>query len=104
MNRSRERLGVSCLSGLVIHRETVLRQWSEGVGEVIAGLPKDLVERTGMSFYTLRGALLALDIPEIDFIQIPTNLLDRRWEDASIFTLAQARGKHVFLRSVFLQG
>ena len=37
-------------------------------------------------------------------VQIPTNILDRRFENAGVFELAKAKKKDVYIRSIFLQG
>ena len=49
-------------------------------------------------------AYWGLETKGIDFIQLPSNLLDRRFEDAGIFQLALERKKQIYIRSVFLQG
>jgi aryl-alcohol dehydrogenase-like predicted oxidoreductase len=40
----------------------------------------------------------------INIIQVPANILDRRFEVIGVFKKAQERDKEVFVRSVFLQG
>jgi len=37
-------------------------------------------------------------------VQLPTNILDRRFEKAGVFQLAESKRKKIYIRSVFLQG
>ena len=62
------------------------------------------VKHTGVSLYSPDKALDALDIEDIEMIQIPVNILDRRFEKAGVFELADEKKKRLYLRSVFLQG
>ena len=46
----------------------------------------------------------ALSSDIVDMVQIPANMLDRRFEKAGVFDRAADLGKRVYIRSVFLQG
>jgi len=37
-------------------------------------------------------------------VQIPTNILDRRFEKVGVFRIADEKEKKIYIRSVFLQG
>jgi aryl-alcohol dehydrogenase-like predicted oxidoreductase len=63
-----------------------------------------LVEQLGFSLYSPELALSALRSDGISMIQIPSNLLDRRFEEAGVFSESERQGKHVYVRSIFLQG
>jgi aryl-alcohol dehydrogenase-like predicted oxidoreductase len=54
--------------------------------------------------YTPARAVQALESDLFDMIQVPANILDRRFADAGVFNLADGKGKQVYIRSVFLQG
>jgi aryl-alcohol dehydrogenase-like predicted oxidoreductase len=63
------------------------------------------VEFIGASVYTPPQALEALDDPRIQHLQIPINILDRRWKQAAVDqAIARRPELVVHARSVFLQG
>ncbi|MBF0485506.1 MAG: aldo/keto reductase [Candidatus Omnitrophica bacterium] len=99
------RLKVDQLEGLLLHHEDSVRFWDKGLGDLLQELVRQgKVKSIGVSFYAPPKALAALDINGIDLIQVPANILDKRFEDAGVFKKSQERGKKVFVRSVFLQG
>ena len=99
------RLGVTRLSGLMLHHEKSLELWDEGLSEELNQvLELGFARRVGVSLYSPERALEALRKEEVSFIQIPTNILDCRFEAAGVFQLADNLGKDVYIRSVFLQG
>ena len=99
------RLGFPKLHGLMLHRENLLDFWEEGLGETLQSfLNEGLVEHIGVSVYTPEAAVRALRRVGIDLVQLPSNLLDRRFEEAGVFREAQHCGKQIYGRSVFLQG
>ena len=105
VEESLRKLGVNRLEGLLLHHEDGLRYWDKGLGRALRGLVGEgRVKSIGASFYTPQQALAALDIDGIDLIQVPANILDRRFEDAGVFRKARTLNKQVFVRSVFLQG
>ena len=65
---------------------------------------KGYVEHVGISVYEPDQALAALSLEGIEAIQVPTNILDRRFLQWEIPTRAERRGIAVFVRSVYLQG
>jgi aryl-alcohol dehydrogenase-like predicted oxidoreductase len=104
-DESIKRLGVSCLSGMMLHREELLSLWDKGLAEILHGFVlSGRVKQIGVSVYSPKKALQALNTDGIDIIQIPTNILDRRFENAGVFKLADKKKKQVYIRSIFLQG
>ncbi|MCX5679379.1 MAG: aldo/keto reductase [Candidatus Omnitrophica bacterium] len=102
---SLRRLKINRLEGLLLHCEEGLKLWNDGLGDSLTELVvAKKVKSIGVSFYTPKKALEALDIYGIDLIQVPANILDRRFEDAGVFKKAGEFGKNVFVRSIFLQG
>jgi len=90
---------------LLLHDEDGLDHWDKGAGEILRELSdKGAVKSVGASFYTPQKAFDALDIDGIDMIQVPANILDRRFENIGVFVKAKERNKDVFVRSIFLQG
>lgn len=67
-----------------------------------------LIARLGVSVYSVEEALQALEDPAIEFIQLPHNLLDRRWQQAGFAEAVAARQQKapvvIQTRSAFLQG
>ena len=58
----------------------------------------------GVSLYTPEQALAALATPGVDAIQLPTNILDRRFTRSGVFDEARRCGVAIFVRSVYLKG
>lgn len=58
----------------------------------------------GVSVYTPIEAMKALEYPEIDIIQIPYNVFDRRLDKCGFFEKAEEKGIEVYARSSLLQG
>jgi aryl-alcohol dehydrogenase-like predicted oxidoreductase len=103
--KSLERLQVPSLYCLMLHREDWLDILNQGLEKTLQTLLLDgTVQHLGASLYTpaMAGRALASDI--FDLIQVPANILDRRFADAGVFNLADEKGKQVYIRSVFLQG
>ena len=93
LERSLKNLGVPSLYAILFHREEnldylpVLRKWQE----------KGAVRFVGTSV----DGVLPLGIGDCDAVQIPSNVLDRRFLSLIKATDRKAR---VFVRSVYLQG
>lgn len=106
VEESLARLGVSKLHGLLMHKEELLDEWrsSRTVLFQQRTVLEGMVEHIGVSVYSPERALQAIDTDGIDIVQIPSNILDRRFERAGVFERAKARGMEVYVRSVFLQG
>jgi aryl-alcohol dehydrogenase-like predicted oxidoreductase len=102
---SRARLKVPQLWGGLLHSEEQLDDWIDSVGEVLTQARRSgLVARIGVSIYSPARALQALQLDNVDLVQVPANIFDRRMERAGVFAKARERGKDVFIRSVYLQG
>ncbi|KAF0233643.1 MAG: putative Aldo/keto [Desulfovibrionaceae bacterium] len=98
-----ERLGVDTLAGILFHRESALESWdSGGLDSAQALLDNHLASQVGVSCYQPQAAFDALSRPGVDVLQVPANILDRRF--AQVCTAALKQGKTLMLRSVFLQG
>jgi len=105
VERSLTRLGVDSLFGLLVHKESYLDQFHKGLEETLSKIiEKGLVRNIGISIYSPERALEALKKQVISIVQIPTNLLDRRFEAAGVFREAGQCNKQIYVRSIFLQG
>ncbi|SDK53775.1 Predicted oxidoreductase [Maridesulfovibrio ferrireducens] len=105
IRESLERLKIKSFYGFMLHKEDQLSEWDEGLGEQLQKVQADgLAEYIGVSVYSTEKALQALNTEGIDIIQVPSNILDRRFERAGVFEKAAQLGKTLYVRSVFLQG
>jgi aryl-alcohol dehydrogenase-like predicted oxidoreductase len=102
---SLKNIGVARLYGVMLHREEMLALWHKGLAEILSRLvAKGMVLKVGVSVYSPEKAIDAINTEGIDMVQIPTNILDRRFEKAGVFEIAKAKKKEVYIRSIFLQG
>jgi aryl-alcohol dehydrogenase-like predicted oxidoreductase len=102
---SRERLGRSPVWGMLLHREELLPQLSGRLGTILREWrARGSIRHLGVSVYTEEGMARALETPDIEIIQAPLSPLDRRMRRAGLIADAEAAGKKLFVRSVFLQG
>lgn len=98
------RLRVPRLWGLLLHDEDQLDEW-DSLRDAAASLRRlGLCDFIGASVYSPDRALQALEIEGLDIVQVPANVFDRRMHRAGVFARADAAGKKVVCRSVFLQG
>jgi aryl-alcohol dehydrogenase-like predicted oxidoreductase len=105
LKKSLNNLGVESLYGLMLHREDMLDLWEKGLGEHLMDIvDSGRVKHIGVSVYLPERAVQALNTKGISMVQLPTNLIDRRFEKAKVFGLADDAGKTIYIRSIFLQG
>jgi len=98
-------LGIDKLHGILLHKEEYLNYWYDGLGETLIGFRSEgLVEHLGVSVSNPEFAKMALEEKDITIIQVPSNILDRRFERAGIFNKVVEKKKTIYIRSVFLQG
>ena len=99
-------LGVEALDTLLLHRWAHFRGFGGRLFRHLERL-KDAgtVKRLGASVYTPAEALEAVEVPSVEHLQLPFNLLDTRLITGG-FEAALARRSDVVIhaRSVFLQG
>lgn len=103
VRRSIDKLNVNQLYGFMAHRLEDFKS-NSFLSALDYLKEKRLILKGGVSVYTPDEAKKALKSPELDILQIPFNLLDRRWVDLEIFKIAQDNNVQLFLRSIFLQG
>ena len=97
------KLNIKSLYALLAHRVEAIK--SETFLAAIRILKKDgLVIKTGVSVYTPEDALRVIKNNEVDILQIPFNILDKRWLVRGIIEEAKENNIQVFFRSIFLQG
>jgi aryl-alcohol dehydrogenase-like predicted oxidoreductase len=105
LDQTLRRLGVESLYGIMLHKENMLSLWDKGLKDILNRFTlSGKVQNIGISVYSPYIAAEALKAEGIDMVQLPSNILDRRFENAGIFNLAEHMNKKVYIRSVFLQG
>ncbi len=105
VERTLEELGVPSLWAFLLHRESLLAEWDGALGDALRELREEgRVERLGVSLYEPAATRRALEIPEMEVLQLPGSVFDRRMRRGGIFDLAANRGRQIALRSVYLQG
>jgi aryl-alcohol dehydrogenase-like predicted oxidoreductase len=98
-------LGSHSLWALLLHREKQLDLWDQVIGRTLIELKADgLIENLGVSVGSISYMRAALQHPDIDVVEFPANVFDRRAFRAGVHALELANRKTVMVRSVFLQG
>jgi len=104
LDRSRARLGV-VPAGVLLHDPSLLAHWRGPLGSWLrACRAEGKMDAIGVSVYRPEQFAAALALPELEIVQAPFNVFDRRVEQAGLFEAARRSGVRVMLRSVFLQG
>ncbi len=100
---SLERLNLKRISGYLIHQFKDYQDHPE-MWDLLERLKqKGLINNIGFSLYLTQDLETILrNSLNVDMIQIPYSLFDRRFE--SFFSKLKQRGTKIFARSVFLQG
>ncbi|MBT6225335.1 MAG: aldo/keto reductase [Candidatus Scalindua sp.] len=105
MGESLSRLGIPSFYGMMLHKEEMLSAWDNGLSKIFhTFVVSGKIKHIGISVYSPEKAIQALNTDGIDMVQLPTNILDRRFERAGVFQLAEEKKKKIYIRSVFLQG
>lgn len=100
-----EKLGQDNIYGLMLHRESWLEEGLKFIKRVIPKLKAEKkIINFGASVYSIKKAFEALNMDEIDMIQLPFNIFDQRALEHGVFQLADEKNKKIFVRSVYLQG
>ncbi len=101
------KLNTQTLGCLMLHRFEHLHQWNKVVLKTLVSLKKQgYIDKLGVSVQSPEELTKALDCCEIEFIQMPFNILDDRWEGCidKIIETKENRDLVVHTRSALLQG
>ena len=105
LNNSLKKISIPRFFCVMLHREEMLSNWRHGVSKSVETLVKSgLTQYIGISVYSPEKAITALKNPDFSMVQVPSNILDRRFEEAGVFEIALDRRKTIYIRSAFLQG
>lgn len=97
----------SCLDVLMLHRAEHLKAWNGSAWEALSDLKhRKVIGRLGVSVQSPEEALSALDFDAVEFIQLPFNILDYRWDEVveKVSLVCQRRPLVIHARSALLQG
>jgi len=94
------------LYGLLVHNASdLLKPGSKKLFDQLESLKQaEKVKKIGVSVYDNKQLQSILENFDIDIVQLPFNILDKRLIDSGMFSMLQNRGIEVHARSVFLQG
>ncbi|MES2400002.1 MAG: aldo/keto reductase [Pseudomonadota bacterium] len=103
---SLEKLKIASLYGLLLHRPAqLLGDRGPEIHAALQCLKADgLVEKTGVSIYQPSELEGVFSVGEVDLVQSPLSVLDRRLITSGWLDRLADRGVEVHARSVFLQG
>ena len=107
--RSCHELRLSKLKTLLLHRSKHLNAWHGAVWSRLLELQKEgIIGELGVSVYSPSELIGLIEYPQLRHIQLPFNLVDRRWlteeSQLSIQKLLAQNSAQITVRSVFLQG
>ncbi|MBI4779212.1 aldo/keto reductase [Candidatus Falkowbacteria bacterium] len=97
------RLKSDYVDGCLFHEPAYVRN-KKLVDCLVKLKEQGLAKNIGVSIYEAADALYAVNLSEVDYIQIPYNIFDQRLDKTEFFALAKKNNIKVFARSPFLQG
>ena len=92
--------------GVLVHNASdLLKSGAEKLYDHLQELKQaEKIEKIGVSVYDYSQLQSILDNFDIDLVQLPFNILDRRMIDSGMLSTLRSKGVEVHARSVFLQG
>lgn len=91
--------------GMLLHAETDVDDWAGCWREVFReARAEGWMTYAGASIYSADRARQALSLPDVDIIQVPGSLFDRRMIRSGVVSAAAEARVAVFVRSVYAQG
>jgi aryl-alcohol dehydrogenase-like predicted oxidoreductase len=92
--------------GILIHNaDDLLKTGAEKLFNQLQELKQtEKIMKIGVSVYDYRQLQSIVDIFDLDLVQMPFNIIDRRMVENGVFEELQSRNIEVHARSVFLQG
>lgn len=105
IKESLAKVKITSFFAVLLHSRGSLSDWKARGLPTFEYLKKlGLTRHVGVSIYTEEEMEFALGAPEIDLIQLPFNVFDQRASVNGWFDRAEAAGKLLIVRSIFLQG
>jgi len=106
INQSLEFLKRKSVYGVLVHNaDDLLKLGAEKIFNKLQEFKQQgLIGKIGASIYSINQLQKIIDNFDIDLVQLPFNILDRRLINNDMFKLLKERNIEVHVRSVFLQG
>jgi len=98
------KMNLETIHGYMIHNFSDLKKFPEVLDNLIELKKIGLINNVGVSLYKEEEIEDVISNYEVDFIQIPFNLLDNQCEKIDIFKKINDKGVEIHARSIFLQG
>ena len=103
LEKTLNKLNVKCLNVYSFHSFKDLIEKKSGLQ--LRGLKeRGLIKNIGVSIYTADEFIHAINVEDVDVIQMPFNALDNYKINGNLIRKAVIRGKKIHARSIFLQG
>lgn len=102
-HKSLDILGIECFSAYLFHDASCIFD-DQAVAALEEVKKAGLAERIGVSIYTPKEAIKALEYSSITAVQVPYNVFDHRLDREEFFERAKEQGTAIFARSPLLQG
>ena len=104
--KSKKKLKINKFYGILFHseRELLSKTRKEYINLVKSLKDNNLTDKVGVSVYTVKSLLKITKKFNLDLIQIPANIMDRRFLDKKILKKIRQKKTEIFVRSVFLKG
>ena len=103
---SLSRLKLKSVDGLLLHRShQLLGEFGDAVYKSLLDLKDSgFLKKIGVSVYSPDEIKAVVDCRDIDLIQAPMNIFDKRLEQSGLLSELKRKGVEIHARSVFLQG
>ena len=106
LNQSLKLLKKKSVYGVLVHNANDL--FKPGADKIFRQLEllkeQGLTSKIGVSVYSYEQLEIILNKFDIDLVQLPFNILDRRLVDSGMFKMLKNKGVEIHARSIFLQG
>lgn len=105
-DKSLKDLKLESVYGLLIHNaDDLMKPGASKIIEFLQNLKKiNKIKKIGVSIYENKHLSFVLENFDIDLVQLPLNIFDRRLIDNGMLKLLSQEGLEVHARSIFLQG
>lgn len=106
IEESLSRLKIDKIYGVLIHDSGFLKKEnSRSIWTALQDIKEQgLIDKIGVSLYEPSEYLELKELMDIDLVQFPYNLIDRRFVDSGVAAMMKSKSIEIHTRSVFLQG
>tara|TARA_B100000579_G_scaffold217628_1_gene178002 strand:+ start:282 stop:1148 length:867 start_codon:yes stop_codon:yes gene_type:complete len=103
---SLEKLGIEKMYGILLHRPLeLLSKNGDELFKSISKIKRDrLVEKIGISVYSINELMNIVDKFDIDIVQLPINIINQEILNSGFLKVLKSKNIEIHARSCFLQG